>query len=161
MKKISLLFIATMLVISSAFSQRGRKGNSSDFYTIIGEVLKNGSRPWVWSDYYWHHPDLFLKFMPKSVLQSNWHYGESFDANIPFVKAFLDLQKYGYDQIPTGSNAEKSEVCFFNMVQFCEKNISDSKLLGYFQTFWKPTTEKYREPIFKGIQVAADAIKAV
>lgn len=39
-----------------------------DFYTIVGEVLKNGSRPWVWSDYYWHNPELFLKYMPKSVI---------------------------------------------------------------------------------------------
>ena len=97
--------------------------------------------------------------MPKSVLQSNWYYGESFDTNIPYVKAYLDLQNYGYDQVPTGSNAEKSEICFYNTVQFCEKNISDNKLLGYFQTFWKPLTEKYRTPIMKGIEVAGNAKK--
>ena len=115
----------------------------------------------MWSDYYWHNPELFLKFMPKSVLQSNWYYGEDFDVNLPHVKAYIDLQKYGYDQIPTGSNAEKSENNFFKTVQFCEKNILDSKLLGYFQTFWKPTTEKYRKPIMKGVEVAAKSKKWV
>jgi hypothetical protein len=130
-----------------------------DFYSIIGEVFKNGSRPWVWSDYYWHNPELFLKYMPKSVLQSNWYYGESFDTKIPYVKAYLDLEKYGYDQIPTGSNAEKSEKNFYNTVQFCEKNISDNKLLGYFQTNWKPITEQYRDYIMKAIDVAGEAKK--
>ena len=51
----------------------------NDFYFFIEEVQKNGSRPWIWSDYMWHHPDLFFKKMPKSVLQSNWYYGETFD----------------------------------------------------------------------------------
>lgn len=42
-----------------------------DFYFLIGEVMKNGSHPWIWSDYVWHHKNTFFKNMPKSVLQSN------------------------------------------------------------------------------------------
>jgi hypothetical protein len=130
-----------------------------DFYTLIGEVLKNGSRPWVWSDYYWHNPELFLKYMPKSVIQSNWYYDERFEENIKEVKTYLDLEKYGYDQIPTGSYHENNEKSILNTVQFCEKNIEDIRLLGFLQTFWKPITEEYRERILKGIELTGGAKK--
>ena len=49
-----------------------------DFLFLCGEVEKKGVRPWIWSDYFWHFPDLFLERMPKSVLQSNWYYGTAF-----------------------------------------------------------------------------------
>ena len=41
---------------------------------------------------------------------SNWRYDVEFDLKTPdesranYVQAFLDLDKAGYDQIPTGSN---------------------------------------------------------
>jgi len=130
-----------------------------DFYTIVGEVLKNGSRPWVWSDYYWHNPELFLKYMPKSVIQSNWYYDERFEENIKEVKTYLDLEKYGYDQIPTGSYHENNEKSILNTIQFCEKNIQDVRLLGFLQTFWKPITEEYHERILKGIELTGGAKK--
>ena len=44
--------------------------------------------------------------MPKSVLQSNWYYGAEFSEKIGYVKAYLDLEEYGYDQVPTGSLVE-------------------------------------------------------
>lgn len=128
-----------------------------DFYTLIGEVLKNGSRPWVWSDYYWHNPELFLKYMPKSVVQSNWYYGESFDEKTVRVQTYSDLENYGYDQIPTGSYHANNEKCFLNTVKFCEKNIEDTRLLGFLQTFWKPITEEYRDTILKGIELTGNA----
>ncbi len=98
-----------------------------DFYTMVGEVLKNGSRPWVWSDYYWYHPEVFLKYMPKSVLQSNWYYWENFDLNKldgksrVRVKSYIDLEAHGYDQIPTGSYHAENEKSIGNTVQFCKK----------------------------------------
>ncbi len=134
-----------------------------DFKFFVDEVQKNGSRPWIWSDYMWHHPELFFKNMPKSVVQSNWYYGESFDTNITGVKAYLDLEAHGYDQIPTGgylgsgSFAQKNEKSFINTVQFCEKNINDTRLLGFLQSFWKPTLEENRERILKGIELAGNA----
>ncbi|MCE5345522.1 MAG: Tat pathway signal protein [Bacteroidales bacterium] len=130
-----------------------------DFYFLIGEVFKNGSRPWVWSDYYWHHPDLFLQKMPKSVVQSNWYYGEDFDETKTYVKAYLDLERNGYDQIPTGSYHENNEKSILNTVQFCEKNINEKRLLGFFQTFWKPIIEEYRERILKGTELTGNAKK--
>ena len=73
----------------------------------IHETEKKGVRSWIWSDYGWHHPELFFKKMPKSVLQSNWYYGAGFDLNQlkepsrTYVKFYNDLENKGYDQIPT------------------------------------------------------------
>ncbi len=128
-----------------------------DFYFFVDEVQKNGSRPWIWSDYMWHHPELFFKNMPKSVVQSNWYYGESFDPDIKDVKAYLELEAHGYDQIPTGSYHENNAKSILNTVQFCEKNINDIRLLGFLQTFWKPTLEENRIRILKGIELAGEA----
>ena len=36
-----------------------------DLYFYVDEVEKAGSRAWVWSDYVWHHPELFYERMPK------------------------------------------------------------------------------------------------
>jgi hypothetical protein len=50
-----------------------------DLLFYVAEVEKAGARAWMWSDNLWHHPDTFFKRMPKTVLQSNWYYGERFD----------------------------------------------------------------------------------
>lgn len=129
-----------------------------DFYFLVEQVEKQNSRAWIWSDYMlWNHPDQFFKNMPKSVVQSNWYYGESFDTKISYVNAYIDLESHGYDQIPTGSYHEENEKSILNTVQFCEKNINDSRLLGFLQTFWKPTIEEYRERILKGIELVGNA----
>ncbi len=134
-----------------------------DFYFFVDEVQKNGSRPWIWSDYMWHHPELFFKNMPKSVVQSNWYYGESFDTSLTRIKAYLELEAHGYDQIPTGGYlgpgyfVEENEASIINTVQFCKKNISDTRLLGFLQTFWKPTLAENRESILKGIELIGNA----
>lgn len=134
-----------------------------DFYFFVDEVQKNGSRPWIWSDYTWHHPELFFKNMPKSVVQSNWYYGENFDLNQLdennhiFVKSYPDLESHGYDQIPTGSYHAENENSIGNTVKFCKKHIDDSHLLGFLQTIWKPTIEEYRTRILKGIELAGKA----
>jgi hypothetical protein len=46
-----------------------------------------------------------------------------------------------------------------NTVQFCEKNITDTRLLGFLQTFWKPTIEENRDRMIKGIELAGSAKK--
>jgi hypothetical protein len=79
-----------------------------DLNFFVHEVEKNGCRSWIWSDYMWHHPEDFFKKMSKSVIQSNWYYGESFDENLTSVKAYNDLEGYSYDQIPTGGFYKKN-----------------------------------------------------
>ncbi len=130
-----------------------------DFYSLIGEVMKRGSRPWVWSDYYWHHPELFLKMMPPSVLQSNWYYGERIVETEGPGKAYIDLKQHGYEQLPTASYHTENEKSIGNTVRFCKKNIDGPAMLGFMQTFWKPITEEYRARIMKGIALTGEAKK--
>jgi hypothetical protein len=132
-----------------------------DLYYLIAEVQKAEARPWVWSDYAWQHPGLFYKNMPKSVIQSNWYYGENFDASSNPVKTFIDLETSGYDQIPTGSYDGKNAQNFSSTVQFCNSKITNSRLDGFLQTFWKPTIELYRRDILNGIHLAGAAKKAL
>lgn len=129
-----------------------------DFYHLVGEVEKGGVRPWVWSDYLWEQPELFFKNMPKSVVQSNWYYGESFeDTSGKRVNAYLELEKHGYDQIPTGSFHNNNTRSIGNTVKFGKEHIADKRLLGFLQTFWKPTIEEYRELILEGTDLIGRA----
>ena len=109
-----------------------------DFLFFVEECEKNGTRPWVWADYGWDHPD-FLEWAPKSVVMSNWYYGKEFDPEkAPHVKFYLDLKEAGYDQIPTGSNWSNDEN-FDLTVKFGKENLDPEHLLGYLQTPWKFT----------------------
>ena len=78
-----------------------------DAFFLFKECEKHGARPWVWSDYYWYHSELFIKNMPKSVLQSNWCYrsitSPPNEIQERRVQTYLDLDKMGYDQVPTAS----------------------------------------------------------
>jgi hypothetical protein len=116
-----------------------------DLYFFIGQVERRNVRSWIWSDYGWTHPDLLFKKMPKSVLQSNWWYsGTTFDLDKleekhqASVQLYYELEKHGYDQVPTGSNHYIPE----NMeatVENCKKIIDPSRLLGFMQSPWRPT----------------------
>ena len=121
-----------------------------DFYFLIGEIEKNGVRPWIWSDYVWHHPDIFFKKMPGSVLQSNWYYGDDFGAENESVKYYDELDRHGYDQVPTGSN-HSNPVNFELTVDFCKKAIDPDRLFGFIMAPWRPTlmpcSERHREAI--------------
>lgn len=115
-----------------------------DFHFYCEQVGKAGVRPWIWSDYLWHHPEVFFKEMPKSILQSNWFYGIDFDKDDAKVKAYHDLEEHGYDQIPTGSN-HSTPRNFGMTVDYCAQHIHPSRLLGFMQTPWRPTTERFRQ----------------
>ena len=115
-----------------------------DLYFYIGEVEKKNVRSWIWSDYAWHYPDVFFKKMPKSVVQSNWYYGSEFDIsklpeNVkPRVDLYNQLEAYGYDQIPTGSNWS-SDTNMEGTVDFCKKGIHESRLVGFMTAPWRMT----------------------
>ena len=126
-----------------------------DLYFYVDSVQKRGVRPWVWSDYLWHHPELFFKNMPKSVLQSNWYYGRSFSRKITAVQAYLDLEARGYDQVPTGSNWALPEN-FPKTAAFCRRCVSPKRLLGFLQTPWRPTLSDCRQRHVEAI----DAVRA-
>ena len=116
----------------------------NDFYFFVDLVEKQNVRPWVWSDYGWHHPKLFFEKMPKSVLQSNWYYGTEFDLTKKgdqiqkYVKFYHDLEEYGYDQVPTGSN-HSNTVNMEATVDYCKEIIHPSRLYGFMTAPWRPT----------------------
>lgn len=136
-----------------------------DFYFLVDLVEKLGSRPWIWSDYYWNNPELFLKKMPKSVLQSNWNYYPdlAFDVeNNPVsnvAKTFIDLEEHGYDQVPTGSLWRNSREWnnmenFDCLVRHNKRIAAPERLKGFMQTIWTPTLK----PCEKSHYRAADLI---
>ena len=79
-----------------------------DFNIMFDAVRKNGSRPWIWADLYWNHPDFFMKNVDKDIVLSNWFYlhfmdfPES-DYHKRVIEAFKIFDEAGYDQIPTCS----------------------------------------------------------
>jgi len=131
-----------------------------DFLFFAKEVEKQGARPWIWSDYYWHHPEEFLNRMPKSVLQSNWYYGAGFDPEKQkCVKAYLDLEKAGFDQVPTGSNWS-CDVNFKGTVEFCKKNIAPQRLKGFLMAPWFFTLPEWQEKNLQAIAQVEELIKS-
>lgn len=130
----------------------------NDFYYLVNEVEKNGSKAWIWSDYMlWNNPESFFSKMPKSVVQSNWYYGEVLDINDKYVKKYIDLEENGYEQIPTGSYHDYNTGSIGATVDFAKKYIANSRLLGFLQTFWRPTIEENRDRILQGIELVGRA----
>jgi len=127
-----------------------------DFLFLADAVEDGGARPWIWSDYLWNHPDEFFQNMPKSVVQSNWYYGEKFGADVNYVQAYHQLEAHGYDQIPTGSNYS-NPVNFGRTVEYCRDVISAPHLYGFLQTIWKPPTNEYRSDYLRGIEQVGEA----
>jgi hypothetical protein len=127
-----------------------------DLYFYCEHVTKAGVRPWVWSDYMWHNPEVFFEKMPKTVVQSNWYYSEDFDESNSRVKAYCDLEEHGYDQIPTASN-HSTPKSFGLTVDYCKQHISPSRLLGFLQTSWRITLEKCRQRHIEAIDQVAEA----
>lgn len=130
----------------------------ADFYFLIGEVEKNGSRSWIWSDYVWHHPEVFFKKMPKSVLQSNWYYGTKFGPDVERTKYYNELEKRGYDQVPTGSNHSNPDN-FGMTVDYCKKVIDSERLFGFITAPWRPTLLPCFDRHKEAIDQVAKAIK--
>jgi hypothetical protein len=127
-----------------------------DLYFLIEQVENGGSRSWIWSGYEWHYPEGFFDKMPKSVMQSNWYYGEPFDTSQTYVKAYLDLEEHGYDQIPTGANWS-CDTNFGDTVKFARERIAPERLKGFLQTTWQPTTPRWRETHVRAIEQVAAA----
>ncbi len=130
-----------------------------DFLLLVAEVEKAGARPWIWSDYVWHHPQAFYQRMPKSVVQSNWYYEAKFDEANARAKPFRELDEHGYDQIPTGSNYYNS-TNFGSLARECRQRLAPERLLGFLQTPWKATLEKHRQRHLQAIEQVAQAMQA-
>ena len=114
-----------------------------DFRWFVETTAKTGMRPWIWSDFLWRHKADFLSRMPKDVLQSNWYYGKNFTPGRPLKKdyecnpvdAYLELDRAGFDQVPTGSNWTCDEN-FRGTVGFARAHIAPERLKGFMMAPW-------------------------
>ncbi len=117
-----------------------------DAFFLFRECEKHGARPWVWSDYYWRHPDLFIKNMPKSVLQSNWYYHslcKPDEKQKLYVQTYLDFDRMGYDQVPTASTwAAPSGLNETETIAWCREKLSPEHLAGFLTVPWTHTSQK-------------------
>jgi len=114
-----------------------------DFYRNLAVLEKHNVRGWVWSDYAWQHPDIFLQKMPKDVMQSNWYYGSFHNLEDTMIRTYDFLEEHGYDQIPTGALWS----CIDNMefvTKYCKNAVSAAHLKGFLQTSWKAAEPKYK-----------------
>ena len=147
-----------------------------DFLHIVKTVEKNGMRPWAWSDFGWNNPDYYTR-CPKSVVQSNWYYDESYGGfdlatnktnDHKRLKAFWDLEKAGFDQIPCGTNwvgwkrrLEKAgaDDVIGKVVKLGRKVIGKERLLGFMMAPWAScdNEENVRKNL-GGIDLFADAL---
>lgn len=115
-----------------------------DFYFLVECVERGGARPWIWSDYVWNHPDLFLAKMPKEVIQSNWYYSNVMwpedegwtEKTAMRFASFELLDKHGYDQVPTGS-VWSAENNLELLTARCKDLISPEHFMGMMQTTWE------------------------
>ncbi len=131
-----------------------------DLNFYVNEVEKAGVRPWVWSDYLWNHPALFFKNMPKSVMQSNWYYRMEFDPEENKAGAFLELDKRGYDQVPTGSTHGHDDN-LPRLVEFCLEHISPERLYGFMQTPWRSTLPEFKDAHVRSVDALERAKRIV
>lgn len=117
-----------------------------DFYFLCKECEKYGARPWIWSDYVWKNEELFLKNMPKSVLQSNWFYDEfrEYGDNMPGERRAIEcyelLDKHGFDQIPTGSTWLRASN-LYQTVGHGKLKLSPEHVKGFLGAPWTRTDE--------------------
>ena len=130
-----------------------------DFLLMVDAVEAGNSRAWIWSDYVWNHPELFYEKMPKSVLQSNWYYGEFEESDMNYIQAYQGLEDHGYDQVPTGSNWSH-DTNFERTVDHCRGIIAPERLAGFMQAPWKPTLEVCRDHHMRAIEQVGRAIQA-
>jgi hypothetical protein len=142
-----------------------------DFEFLRHQVENRGVKSWIWSDYVWNHGPEFYERMPKSVVQSNWYrepvkggaksvYGGVFNESIECVKAYVDLDKAGYEQIPTVSNWETPEN-IYGTIKFCREKLSKDRLKGFFLTPWKPTLAVARDRHLDAIEHFGKAIREI
>ena len=140
----------------------------NDFLWFVKETEKTGMRPWIWSDYVWHHPDLFFSRMPRSVLQSNWYYSSLFseeklkaagtEGYIKYVKAYELLDKAGFDQVPTGSNWSHDDN-FAGTVDYCRSVCAPDRLKGFMMAPWFFTLPGWEKKLLEGINQVGAEIK--
>lgn len=136
-----------------------------DFLYTIGEVEKNGARPWVWSDKIWHTREDYVKRCPRSVLQSNWYYLDDFnppkDSELyPMVHAYEWLDEAGFDQVPCCSSCGQWYTLKTSArltAEYAVKNISPERLKGLMSASWLATRTSRKEYLLDSLEQTVPA----
>lgn len=110
------------------------------------ECEKHGARPWIWSDYAYDHLDFFEKKMSRSILQSNWYYGQFLNPGEPnpnpknqqHIECYELLDRWGFEQVPTCSSW-RSLRNIIQTVGFSKDRIDPGRLKGFMVAPWLPT----------------------
>ena len=147
-----------------------------DTLFFIKEIEKLGARAFMWSDKLWYGKDEFAKHIPRSVLQSNWFYGRSFDLDkIPTwmhkeVRGYSILEELGYDQVPGCSHyIHEFEAKKFRLednpnigetFRYCKKTISPERLKGFHVMSWTGVTPDGDKGFYLACDMMRDAIAA-
>ena len=145
-----------------------------DLEWFLGLTASTGTRPWIWADSFWRHPEEFAKRVPKSVMLSNWYYGRTFKEEGPFERhyekvrlhAYKALDKLGYEDVPCATNwlpsyydTPENLVNWPMTVDYCRKNLS-SHLKGFMMAPWAFTVEKERAFWMKALDLVDKSIKS-
>ena len=147
-----------------------------DFLYTVKTVEDLGIRPWCWSDYGWDHKEYFTR-CPKSVVQSNWYYDESYGGFDPEKYAaksqkerlvqFWQLEKAGFDQIPCGTNwigwrrrelKIGADDVIGSLVKLGREVIAPERRLGFMMAPWARTDREHEAFNLKAIDLLADAV---
>lgn len=131
-----------------------------DLYYLVDCVEKNNVRAWIWSDRIWSHPEEFISKMPKSVLCSCWYYNDEFHnpqgQDAMRLKGFEDLDKHGFEQVPTGSNWGARDN-FVKLTKYCAEKLNPDLQLGMLQTAWERITEPWMSQINQSVDMLREA----
>ncbi len=115
-----------------------------DYHSHFEACERNGARPWIWADYFWKEPELFVENVPKSVMISNWFYDpmqvkDKKTGKYPQrpYQSYVDLHEQGYDQIPTCSTWHGEENADHTIRLFMRENMVDDNLKGFLTVPWR------------------------
>lgn len=132
-----------------------------DIFKLVRRCEKNGARPWMWADYFWHSDESKQSFkdnMTKEILCSNWYYGDFEEKGWleRVYSAYEELNELGFDQVPAAGNYR----CKDNLkltVEHSLKTISPDFLKGFMMTTWEPTVKKSEEMLLESATLMTEA----
>jgi len=150
----------------------------SDLYRLFDACNYKGVRPALWADYGYNHLDEYLKRMSKDAVQFTWYYG-NFWGNVSgnfigldkpkynykdttcaaytkYLKAMRELDKAGFDQIPT-TCIKYVEDGVHNISEYSRQVLSPDHVLGFMQTIWRPTMQDQSELLNKAVDSVIQA----
>ena len=143
-----------------------------DMLFTADEVRRNGSRPWIWSDYNWVHHDVFVKRMPHHVLQSNWHYfylqhmvrNDKEIAALDWPEGwagalgFREIDEAGFENVPCASNYKQPNN-LETVVRYCRDNLNRGLIKGFLMAPWQRTYgEQHRRKLLEACDLVEKAI---